>query len=95
MIKRKNQQLITALINLSGVIIMTINNSNTFNVLTVKQVPKKYEAFTEGSIRHLIFYADKNGFHKCIRRIGSKVLIIEHLFLEYIDAQKSGGNHAA
>ncbi len=73
---------------------MTNHETQPFNILTVKQVPEKYPAFTEGGIRHLIFHADKNGFNKCIRRVGSKILIIEHAFLEYIDAQKTGGSHA-
>lgn len=73
---------------------MKDNQTPLINPLTVKQLVDKHKAFTEGGIRHLIFHADKNGFHKCIRRVGSKILIIEHAFLEYIDAQKTGGNHA-
>lgn len=67
---------------------MSQNLNPEFNPLTVKQLINKYPAFKEGGIRHLIFHADKNGFDKCIRRIGSKVIIIEHLFLDCIDTQK-------
>ncbi len=73
---------------------MTDNLPQPFHILTPKQLTQKYPAFTEGGIRHLIFYAEKNGFNKCIRRVGAKILIIENIFLEYIDAQKTGGSNA-
>ena len=38
-----------------------------------------------GGLRHLIFYADKNGFDKVIRRVGRRVLIDEAAFFEWAD----------
>ena len=55
--------------------------------LTVKQLSQKYPAFPEGGIRHLIFHADKNGFHAVITRIGRKVLIIESKFENWVQSQ--------
>jgi hypothetical protein len=42
---------------------------------TVRQMPKFYPAFTQSSIRWLIFNERQNGFCRCIRRIGKKDLI--------------------
>jgi hypothetical protein len=38
-----------------------------------------------GGLRHLIFHADKNGFRKCFRKIGSRVLIDESAFFAWVD----------
>lgn len=53
---------------------MMINNHlNKF--CTVRQLANYYPAFTEGSIRWLIFNEMSNGFNQCIRRLGRKILI--------------------
>ncbi|MBY0293468.1 MAG: hypothetical protein K2W92_09315 [Alphaproteobacteria bacterium] len=44
-------------------------------------------AFTEGGIRALIFRAERNGFNKCIRRIGRKILISKSAFSCWIEDQ--------
>lgn len=43
-----------------------------------------------GGLRHLIFYAEENGFNKCIRRVGRRVLISEADFFAWVDAQNGG-----
>ena len=69
---------------------MNIKFIDTDNVyLTVKQFSQKHPAFPEGGLRHIIFHAETNGFNKCIRRIGKKVLINEKLFFECIDSQNT------
>lgn len=56
---------------------------------TPKQVPEFYPgAFTESSIRWLIFNEKTNGFSDCVRRLGKKVLIDLDAFEEWIDKQK-------
>jgi len=40
-----------------------------------------------GGLRHLIFYANTNGFDKVIRRAGRRVLIDEQAFFEWMDEQ--------
>ena len=57
------------------------------NLLTVKQFSQKHTAFPEGGMRHRIFHAEKNGFSRCIRRVGSKVLIDENEFFKWIEEQ--------
>lgn len=51
---------------------------------TVKQIPPLYPAFTESSIRWLIFNEKLNGFSECIRRIGRKVLIDLDVFEQWL-----------
>lgn len=41
-----------------------------------------------GGLRHLIFYADKNGFNKAIIRCGRRILIDENAFFEWLDGQQ-------
>ena len=43
-----------------------------------------------GGLRHLIFFADTNGFNKVIRRIGRRVLIDEAAFFEWAKTQGVG-----
>ena len=40
--------------------------------LTVRQCAERHSAFSEPSLRHLIFFAEKNGFDRCMRRIGRR-----------------------
>ena len=57
--------------------------------LTVKQFCQKHVAFTESSLRFLIFNENKNGLrdHKVIARIGRRVLINEENFFHWIERQ--------
>lgn len=76
---------------------MSANRNN----LTVKQFAKKHEAFSEGSLRFLIFNSkerknsagDKisgNGMIEAgvIARLGRRVLIDEARFFKWIDQQQ-------
>ncbi len=70
------------------------------NILTIKQLANRYPAFTEGSLRWLIFNSKNrkstkktikgNGFDSVLIRIGKRVLIDEKKFLMWVDAH---GNH--
>ena len=40
-----------------------------------------------GGLRHLVFHAKKNGFDKVIRRVGSRVLLDESAFFEWVESQ--------
>jgi hypothetical protein len=40
-----------------------------------------------GGLRHLIFHEHTNGFSKCVRRIGRRVLIDEAKFFEWVEEQ--------
>lgn len=60
---------------------------------SVKNVPSLYPDanITESSIRWLIFNAKENGFEKCIRRIGRKVLVDLEEFQNFIDNEAANG----
>lgn len=53
--------------------------------LTPRQLADKYKAFTESSVRYIIFHSETNGFKKCLKRIGRKILIDENLFIQWVD----------
>jgi hypothetical protein len=59
------------------------------NLSTVKQFSANNKAFSESSIRAIIFNEDKNGLAKsgAIIRIGRKVLIDESKFFGWVAAQ--------
>lgn len=54
---------------------------------TVKQAAALYPAFSEASLRWLIFNEKTNNFSRVIRRIGRKVLLDLDAFEKYIAAQ--------
>lgn len=43
-----------------------------------------------GGLRHLIFYAEDNGFFRVIRRVGRRVLINEDAFFKWVEEQNHG-----
>jgi hypothetical protein len=47
---------------------------------------------SQAGLRHLIFFAETNGFNRVVRRIGRRVLINEAAFFAWVDAQ-NGGRH--
>lgn len=40
-----------------------------------------------GGLRHLIFNAQKNGFHSVVKRAGRRVLLDEEAFFKWIEGQ--------
>ena len=69
-------------------------------LLTVRQFAEKHPAFSQGSLRNLIFLAESrasskghipgNGLDVALVRIGRKLLIDEAKFFNWIDAQQGG-----
>lgn len=64
----------------------------TRSFLTVRQFSQKHPAFPEGGLRYSIFHSAKNGFSKCIRRIGRKVLLDEAEVFRWVDGQNQRGS---
>lgn len=58
-------------------------------LLTIRQFSEKYPAFNQGGLRYLIFYAHRNGFKKCIRRVGRKVLLHVPSVFAWVDEQNN------
>lgn len=67
---------------------------------TVRQFSEKHPAFSQGSLRNLIFLADErktskgripgNGLSIALVRIGRKLLIDESRFFEWVEQQQKG-----
>ncbi len=59
---------------------------------TVKQFCQRHQAFSEGGIRHNIFYEKANGLAEsgAIIRIGRKILINESKFFTWVESQNKG-----
>ncbi len=58
-------------------------------LVTVKQMPFLYSgAFSEAAIRWLIFNEKENGFSRCIRRIGRKIILDLDAFESWIDEKE-------
>jgi hypothetical protein len=56
---------------------------------TVQQFAKRHPAFTVGGLRYQIFNAESNGLKQAgaIIRVGRKVLIHEHNYFAWVQAQ--------
>lgn len=63
------------------------SDSSTDEYLTVAQLAQRYPAFSQGSIRWLIFNSEINGFNKVIRKIGRKVILNLREFKKYLEEQ--------
>lgn len=63
-------------------------------LMTVSQFATEHPAFSQSSLRHLIFDSGINGFHSVIRRIGKKkILLDEKSFFAWVEKQnQQGGN---
>ena len=53
--------------------------------IPVTDWPKHHPWPPIGGLRHLIFYGEKNGFARCLRKIGTRVLIDEAEFFRWVD----------
>lgn len=62
------------------------NRQKIPSLYTVKQFCEKHPAFTNGGIRHRIFYASTNGLEamRVLIRNGRRVLIDETAFFEWL-----------
>lgn len=65
-------------------------NESIPKLIPVTKWSKHHEFPPIGGLRHLIFHENTNGFHKCIRRVGRRVLIDESAFFEWVEAQNGG-----
>ena len=58
------------------------------NLRTVKQIAQTNPAFSEASLRWMIFNASKNGFDRVIVKLGRRVLIDIEAFDRWIEYSK-------
>jgi hypothetical protein len=48
-----------------------------------------YDYPTLNSLRWLIYNEQSNGFHEVVRRVGSRVMLKENAFFEWVEKQNS------
>lgn len=60
------------------------------SLLSVSQFCNKHEWATPGGIRHLLFNRETNGFHRCVVRLGRKILLNEEAVFAWL--QERGGH---
>jgi len=63
-------------------------NKDKYKWVTVRQLVELYP-FGVSGIRYWLFHSKTNGLEKCVRRIGSKILINTDQFDEWIDGHKN------
>jgi len=56
--------------------------------IAVKDMNKKYPAFTKGAVRALILNADKHNFRQCIIKLNKRVLIDATEFEKWVDSHR-------
>lgn len=74
-----------------------MENTVSRSLLTVRQFSERHPAFSQGSLRNLIFLSKArktsrgmlsgNGLDKALIRLGKKILIDEQRFFEWLDTQ--------
>lgn len=64
-----------------------MTTDNYRKIIPLTEWNKHHSFPPQGGLRHLVFHASTNGFDKCIRRIGRRVLIDEAAFFEWVDTQ--------
>ncbi len=67
-----------------------MNPATETRLIALTDWPKIHPWPRLGGLRHLVFHADKNGFHACIRRVGRRVLIDEAAFFQWVNKQPQG-----
>jgi hypothetical protein len=61
--------------------------TQTDEYVTVAQLAQRYPAFSQGSIRWLIFNGERNGFNRVVRRLGRKVILNLSEFRKWLEEQ--------
>ena len=65
----------------------TLTKQPSRRLIPVPDWPKYHSWPPLGGLRHLIFHAKTNGFDRCIRRVGRRLLIDEAVFFAWVDEQ--------
>lgn len=64
-------------------------NSSATRLIPASDWHKHHNWPPIGGLRHLIFFAESNGFSTVIRRVGRRVLIDEGAFFAWVDGKGS------
>ena len=63
------------------------NNSNKTRLIPLTKWSQYHSWPPVGGLRHLVFYKNCNGFDKVVKKVGSRVLIDENKFFEWVEEQ--------
>ncbi len=63
------------------------NLKKSERVIPLTEWPNHHPWPPVGGLRHLVFFADQNGFGRVIRRAGRRVLIHEGAFFRWLEEQ--------
>lgn len=65
----------------------TIAPTSTTKLIPVTVWAERHAWPPIGGLRHLIFFAESNGFNRVVKRVGRRVLIDEAAFFEWVSQQ--------
>lgn len=71
-----------------------MNQQKNRRFIPVTQWPEHHPWPPVGGLRHLIFYANENGFSKVVKKCGRRVLIDEQEFFRWVEEQNRDGKDA-
>ncbi|HXO19919.1 MAG TPA: hypothetical protein VOA87_08360 [Thermoanaerobaculia bacterium] len=60
--------------------------------LSVRELSRKHPAFSEGSLRWLLFHRESNGLAQAVIRSGRRLLVDERRFLAWVDSLREGAD---
>jgi len=67
---------------------MTEQTINIRRLIPLTTWPNHHNYPPLGQLRALVFNAKTNGFERCIRRVGKRILIDEAEYFAWVDSQK-------
>lgn len=67
------------------------STENSRRLIPLTTWPSHHNYPPLGQLRALVFNASKNGFDRCIRRVGKRILIDEAAYFAWVDAQNQRG----
>lgn len=68
-----------------------INETRQRRLIPVTQWSEHHPWPPKGGLRWLIFHRRQNGFERCVRRVGRRLLIDEAEFFRWVDEQQDKG----
>lgn len=74
---------------------MTDDTSQKSDLIPLTDWPNHFSYPPVGQLRNLVFNAEKNGFHKVVRRIGKRVLLNPQKFHEWVEEQNYNQDRGA
>jgi hypothetical protein len=66
------------------------SEKNPSRLIPLVDWPKYHPWPPLGGLRHLVFHKETNGFAKCVKKCGRRVLIDEKEFFKFVDEQNRG-----